>query len=248
MKNKSPFQEHCQKGTTVPAGLPLFLIGGIFMKMVENLGMLSPTVKSKRKNRFAIYECPICRRHFKTQIALIKSGNTKSCGCTRKIKLSALSLKHGCSQTAIYKIWRSIKQRCGNTNDKGYKNYGGRGICICQEWDNDFVKFKDWAFLNGYCAKVEIDRINNDGNYTPENCRFVSHSVNNQNKRILTSRNKSGYRGVSFDNRRKKWVSQIAINKKTHYLGGFNSKELAAVTYNNYVMENKTFHPLNIIP
>lgn len=104
----------------------------------------------------------------------LRSGHTKSCGCRRR--------PHGYFGTRIYNIWSKMKARCSNPNVDSYKNYGGMGISVCEEWQ-DFVCFKDWALLNGYKDNLQIDRIENDKDYEPGNCRFVTGTMNNQNKR-----------------------------------------------------------------
>ena len=101
---------------------------------------------------------------------------------TNKGKNSYL-YKHGLSKDPLYSRWKTMKQRCYNPKCKSYKNYGGRGIQVCQEWKNDFLAFYNWAINNGYQKELEIDRKDNDGNYTPENCRFVTRSKNNKNRR-----------------------------------------------------------------
>lgn len=108
---------------------------------------------------------------------------TKSCGCIRKEMLSNRSNAHHHSQTRIYKIWIDIKKRCYNINSINYKNYGGRGITICDEWKNDFMPFYNWSMNNGYTDKLSIDRINNDGNYEPSNCRWVDKFTQANNTR-----------------------------------------------------------------
>ena len=92
-------------------------------------------------------------------------------------------MKKRVSATKLYRLWESIKARCYNSKRKDYPNYGGRGITVCKEWFC-FDVFKNWALENGYNPGLEIDRINNDGIYCPDNCRFVTHSENNRNKRI----------------------------------------------------------------
>ena len=90
--------------------------------------------------------------------------------------------RHGMSDTPMYHKWENVKQRCLNPNHPSYHNYGGRGITLCDEW-SDFLIFRDWATNNGYNDSLELDRVNNDGNYEPNNCRFVTHVANNYNKR-----------------------------------------------------------------
>lgn len=117
------------------------------------------------------------------------SGNTKSCGCLKeeqnKINLTA-NHSHKQSGTRLYGIWQGIKERCYNKHDARYHRYGGRGITVCDEWKNDFKAFYDWAVNNGYDEKLTIDRIDNDGNYQPNNCRWstVKEQCNNRETNI----------------------------------------------------------------
>lgn len=85
----------------------------------------------------------------------------------------------------LCRILKNIKQRTSNPNNKDYQHYGGRGISICEEWKNDSSLFFNWAYSNGYKEGLEIDRINNNGNYGPSNCRFTTHQINVLNKRKM---------------------------------------------------------------
>ena len=89
--------------------------------------------------------------------------------------------RHGMRYTRIYNIWRSMRQRCSNPKCKNYKNYGGRGITVCQEWE-DFQTFYDWAMSNGYAEDLTIDRVDVNGDYEPSNCRWVSYKIQANNK------------------------------------------------------------------
>lgn len=122
------------------------------------------------------YECLCCCGNiFTARADKIKSGVTKSCGC--------LQIKHGGKGTRLYRIWCGMKQRCYNPNNPKYKNYGGLGVTICEEWKNDFEKFKKWALSHGYKKDLTIDRINPYGNYEPSNCRWADYKTQNSNQR-----------------------------------------------------------------
>ena len=91
--------------------------------------------------------------------------------------------KHGKKHTRLYRIWQQMKNRCNNTKTGRYPDYGGRGIEVCNEWLNDFQEFWDWSMAHGYADDLSIDRINNDGNYTPDNCRWATSLIQANNSR-----------------------------------------------------------------
>lgn len=115
-------------------------------------------------------------------------GICQSCGCIQKEVTIARSTIHNLCHTHIYKIWESIKRRCFLKNQKNYKNYGGRGITICDEWLNP-ENFYKWAIANGYKKGLSIDRIDVNGNYEPSNCRWatsVQQANNTRGNRYIT--------------------------------------------------------------
>lgn len=116
----------------------------------------------------------------------LRRGHTKSCGCLNSekiIKRNKERAKHNGCGTRLYNIWLDMKARCKNNKSINWHLYGGRGITICEEWENDFSVFCDWALKNGYNDNLQLDRINNDGNYEPSNCKWSTRSEQGNNRR-----------------------------------------------------------------
>lgn len=141
-------------------------------------------IAGKRKGRYLIRCRCDCGSKKKVDFPNLYNGVSKGCGCTRKATLTKRNFKHGGSGSRLYNIWCAMKGRCANPLNAGWRNYGGRGIQVCLEWRNDFEAFRKWALANGYYDTLEIDRYpNNDGNYEPGNCRWVTRKVNSGNTR-----------------------------------------------------------------
>ena len=151
------------------------------------------------------------------------------------------------SKTKLYKKYNDMKRRCYCPNNKNYKYYGARGITVCEEWLNDYNSFKQWALKNGYNENAKrgmctLDRIDNNGNYEPSNCRFTTQSIQNMSMR---HKNTSGYIGVMKHSSGNHWYGQVKIDGKSFYTG--KSKDIieAVKMRNEYIIKHNLPNKLN---
>lgn len=142
--------------------------------------------KQIRYKYFYLCRCS-CGKEFITDKQAIVHEHTKSCGCYSKSDefkqiLRDKNTTHGLTGTRIYKIWRGMKDRCNNPNDQHYKWWGERGIKVCEEWENSFETFYQWALDNGYKGNLTIERIDVNKGYNPDNCTWISNSKQQENR------------------------------------------------------------------
>lgn len=181
-----------------------------------------------RKHNEIYYRCLCdCGREKESRARNVRKGYTKSCGCLRIDTAIENGYAHGMSHTRFYKIWKELRCRCQNENTPYYKNYGGRGIKVCDRWqtfacfrEDMYGSYLEHAEENGE-QNTSIDRIDVDGDYEPTNCRWATPSVQsfNQRKRI---NNTSGATGVNINKPNGKWVAHIRVEGKKISLGTFS--------------------------
>lgn len=162
-------------------------------------------------------QCTICGNEYDILVCNLSRAKNFMCkSCNNRITWTT----HGLSNSPLYAVLKDMHARCENPNHHKYENYGGRGITVCSEWgDNvDGIKtFVAWSELNGYKDGLQIDRFDNDKGYCPENCRWVTPSINNFNRR-----NTKGYKKYGNS-----WVAYITVNSKMINLGSFSNEDEA---------------------
>ena len=198
--------------------------------------------KSGQKTRKVKVKC-FCG--LEKSIRLDSAKIDKSCGCLQEELCQQARTKHGLSKHPLFIKLDSMKQRCYNKNSRYYKNYGARGIKVCDEWKNSYESFIQWGIDSGYKKGLTIDRIDNDGDYEPSNCRWSSRATQTRNTRKLFAHNTSGFRGVAFLKKLQKWVARISINNKSTHIGVYLSAQEAANAYDEYVSKNNLEHTKN---
>lgn len=188
------------------------------MKLIKDLGLKYKKTRNgitKKKYRYGLFFCEYCQKQVEKRID--HGLSVKSCGCVASKLCLETKRKngqlHGQTKTRLYRIWAGMKHRCcPSAKGEARKIYYGRGILICEEWKNNFLSFKKWAEKNGYDEHLEIDRKDNNGPYSPENCRFVTRVVNSRNR--------------NYSRTNPQIIKEI---KRRYFSDGFSQKDLASL-------------------
>lgn len=142
--------------------------------------ILQPLYGQNRRMVEADCECGVTRWY---RFELLRKGETKSCGCLRRDVTRERATTHGLTQHPLYDVYHAMLKRCYDPRTKQYEDYGGRGIQVCDFWQENFLNFYDWALINGWKEGKSLDRKKNDGNYEPVNCHFTGRAIQNRNTR-----------------------------------------------------------------
>lgn len=194
----------------------------------KRFGRLTVNKLLKTQNNAAIWECKCdCGNLTTSTTNLLTSGKKKSCGCIKdEVIKKGTNLKHGKQSERLYKTWCGMKARTSNPNEKSYKDYGAKGVRVCDEWKNSFESFYEWAVSNGYEETLTIDRIDVNGDYEPNNCRWATTKEQQRNKR-----NTVKYKMFGIEKPLLEWCEILNIKYGTPYSrlrkgkNPFNEKE-----------------------
>jgi len=203
------------------------------IKPGERFGRFTIIREISKRNGRRYFWCKCdCGAEKAVRLYSLTSGKIISCGCYNREVSKLANSKHGLSNSRLYKIWIGMKNRCFNPNNTEYKNYGGRGIVVCQEW-MQFEAFRDWAVANGYRDDLTIERINNDGNYELSNCTWITPAEQRRNTRKAQK--------IAFNGQKKtirQWAKQIGIHSST----------LCLRLKNGWDLETALTAPANSVP
>lgn len=202
----------------------------------ERFGRLTVIASSESVKGSAFWSCKCdCGKTTTVSSYSLRHGKTESCGCLQRELVSLRRTSHGLTGHRLYRVYGGMMQRCFNEADIGFKNYGGRGITVCDRWLESFENFYS-DMIMGYSSGLQLDRKDNDGNYAPENCRWVTKQQNSFNRRKRCD-SASSYKGVYRLKGTDKWRVYIAKGGKSHYLGTFSDEVLAARVYDSAAKE-----------
>ena len=179
-------------------------------KELDKINGITILTRAPNNGQKTMYYCLChCGNLFKTSQSNLHGEHTLSCGCVLHYIRGKSSITHGKSDTKLYNVYKAMNRRCYYIKDISYKNYGGRGVAVCDEWRNDFQAFYDWSMNNGYDEGLQIDRIDVNGNYEPSNCRWVTAKENSNNRRSNINITYKGMTKTATE-----WAEYLGVNPK----------------------------------
>lgn len=213
---------------------------GTFVNLLgQRLGKLVVIERMpNNKRKQAVWKCKCdCGTTVIVESGHLRSGHTQSCGCFGRQRAAEYHIKHGMKGTKLFSVYHSIKGRCYTPTDKKYYRYGARGIRVCDEWLNKPESFFKWALENGYKEGLSIDRIDNNGDYCPDNCRWTDAKTQANNRSNTVYYEYQGMRKTISE-----WANYLGISysavksriKRGNFESCFNTQNgnLTLVTYN----------------
>lgn len=203
------------------------------VSFIKEVGMQYPREGSPKKYRYFLLLCGNCGNEFESQARHYLSGKLKSCRpCSSGMRgPDAYHRTHGLAKHPLYQVWGGMLARCKNESHKQYRDYGGRGIAVCQEWADSFSVFYEWSISNGYEKGLEIDREDNDLGYSPGNCRWICKTRNVNNTDRKRRNNTTGFPGAFKYGKTGRFYSKIQKNGKPVVIGVFDTAEEAGEAY-----------------
>lgn len=215
---------------------PLDLIGHRYGKLVA----VRRVSGGKRGKSLWFCECDCGAKTIVVGTNLVR-GLTRSCGCLNKAVTSERFAKHKLSAHRLYKIWTDMKKRCTNKSHKSFNDYGGRGIKVCDEWAHYFQRFYEWSICNGYEDTLSIDRIDVNGDYCPENCRWADRITQANNCRTNHYLTHNGETKTIAEWARALGMSDSVIRQRLSKLGWSVEKTLSTPLLRNYKKRCTTY-------
>lgn len=193
----------------------------------KKIGMLTVLRRAdKNIDNCAAWVCQCSCGNIVTLRSGVLRAGQKSCGCLRRLSPNVNPLFLKGHKNRLYNIWSGMNYRCTHPKASHWQDYGGKGIRVCDEWKSNFQAFAEWSIAHGYAPNFEIDRIDSNGNYCPENCRWVDHKVNSRNRGVKRS-NKTGVPGVAWRKALSgdggSWRATIGVDGKNINLGAYTN-------------------------
>jgi hypothetical protein len=194
-------------------------------------GRLKVIERAPHYSKDAYWKCKCeCGNEIIARGSHLRKGYIQSCGCLRKSHLGEFTKTHGKTNTRLYHIWINIKYRCNSKTSQAYPMYGGRGIKLFKEWQNNFEAFEKWAINNGYTDDLSIDRINVNGNYEPLNCRWATNVEQMNNRRCNRNIEYNGEIKTLSEWNKTLGKSEKFLASRLRY--GYSMEEAMTIPYN----------------